>query len=114
LAKVVKFKYHFPPRPGDVLVYTVKLEAVGKMGALITGKCHVGDRPQADAEFYLAVLPPQHEAEQLFEPASFMKLIRLLRVYEVGTKPDGTRMQIPEHLREAELNAAKLEEAEST
>ncbi len=114
LAKVAKFKCHFAPRPGDVLIYTVKLDVVGGSGALITGQSHVGDRLQADAEFYLAILPPQHEAEQLFEPASFIKLLRLLRVYEVGKKPDGSPLLVPEHLRQAELKEAQLEEVEST
>ena len=108
LAKVSRFKYHFAPCPGDVLVYSVKLDVVGSRAALITGQCHVDDRLQAEAEFYLAVLPPRHEVEQLFEPASFMRLLRILRVYEVGTKPDGSRLLVPEHLRTAELAAGQL------
>lgn len=108
LAKVSKFKYHFAPRPGDVLVYSVELDAVGSRGALIIGRCHIGERLQAEAEFYLAVLPPRHEAEQLFDPVSFMRLLRLLRVYEIGTKPDGGRLQVPEHLLQAELAAGQI------
>jgi 3-hydroxyacyl-[acyl-carrier-protein] dehydratase len=108
LAKVSKFKYHFAPCPGDVLVYSVKLDVVRSGGALILGQCHVDDRLQAEAEFYLAVLPPRHEIEQLFEPVSFMRLLRLLRVYEVGTKPDGSPLRVPEHLLNAELAAGQL------
>jgi len=39
---------------------------------------------------------------ELFEPAEFCRMIRLLRIFEVGVNPDGTPIQVPEHMTEAE------------
>ena len=106
LAKVSRVKYHVPSVPGDQLVYSVELKHVRNNGAMISGECYVGEALRAEAEFVLAVLPAGHEAERLFDPASFMLLLRLLRVYEVGVKPDGTPLQVPPYLLAAE--AAEL------
>lgn len=104
LAKVSKAIYHFAARPGDQLVYSAVLDAVGAEGALITGQCHVDGRVQADVEFYLAVLPSRDETERLFDPPSFARLLRLLGVYEVGTDADGQPLEFPGELLEAERN----------
>lgn len=101
LAKVSRVKYHGSSVPGDQLVYSVEPKHVRRDGALISGKCHVGEELRAEAEFFLAVLPASHVTEQ-FDPGEFMQLLRLLRVYDVGRKSDGTRMQVPAHLLAAE------------
>ena len=38
----------------------------------------------------------------MFQPADFLAIFRLLGVYDVGRKPDGTPLEIPTHLLEAE------------
>jgi 3-hydroxyacyl-[acyl-carrier-protein] dehydratase len=40
--------------------------------------------------------------QQLFEPAGFCRMLRLLRLFEVGRYEDGRRIDIPEHLQAAE------------
>jgi 3-hydroxyacyl-[acyl-carrier-protein] dehydratase len=102
LAKVSRVKYHDCPLPGDQLVYSVELKHVRSNGAMISGECHVGSELRAEAEFFLAVLPAGQGAEQMFEPAAFMRLLRLLRVYDVGLKSDGTPLKIPAYLLQAE------------
>jgi len=37
-----------------------------------------------------------------FEPAQFCRMIRLLRTFEVGVNPDGTPIEVPPHMVEAE------------
>ena len=76
-------------------------------GAMISGRCHVDSELRAEAEFFLAVLPQRHEAEELFDPVGFMRLLRLLRVYDVGRNPDGSSLTMPEHLLMAESAALK-------
>jgi 3-hydroxyacyl-[acyl-carrier-protein] dehydratase len=39
---------------------------------------------------------------ELFEPAEFCRMIRLLRLFEVGVNPDGTPINVPAHMVEAE------------
>lgn len=108
LAKVSRVKYYAAPLPGDQLEYSVKLKHVRDNGAMISGECHVANELRAEAEFFLAVLPARHEAEQLFDPAAFMRLLRLLRVYDVGVDPDGTPLQTPQHLLAAEMADLQL------
>jgi 3-hydroxyacyl-[acyl-carrier-protein] dehydratase len=38
----------------------------------------------------------------LFEPAEFLRLLRMLRLFDVGIKEDGSPLDIPDHLLEAE------------
>lgn len=106
LAKVARVKYHGSSVPGDQLVYSVELKHVRDNGAMVWGECHVGEELRAEAEFFLAVLPASHEADQ-FEPADFMLLLRLLCVYDVGVRPDGTPMQVPPYLLAAETAELK-------
>ena len=102
LAKVSKSHFYFAPRPGDTLRYTAKIDNVGAEGALISGTSHVGDRLQGTVEFYLAILPERHEAEQLFDPAGFAKLLRVLQVYDVGRSDTGEPLEMPARFVEAE------------
>ncbi len=106
LGKISRVKYYGNPLPGDQLRYTVTLSHVRPQGALVEGECHVDDACRAEASFFLAVLPTQHEAEHLFDPKAFVRLLRLLRVYDVGVTSDGTRLILPPHLVAAE--AAEL------
>ena len=39
---------------------------------------------------------------ELFEPAQFCRMIRLLRTFEVGVNPDGTPIEVPPHMLAAE------------
>ena len=102
LGKVSRVKYFGHPQPGDQLEYSVKLTHVRSSGAMIAGECHVAGELRAETQFFLAVLPARHEAEQLFDQPAFMRLLRLLRVYDVGVCSEGKPLKIPEHLLEAE------------
>ena len=102
LGKVSRVKYFGHPLPGDQLTYSVALSHVRSSGAMIAGECHVGDVLRAETQFFLAVLPARHEAEHLFDQAAFMRLLRLLRVYDVGVDSDGAPLRAPEHLLKAE------------
>ncbi len=79
LAKVSKVEYYATARPGDSLTYTAVMDSpVNENGAMLKTASHIGDTLQAEAELFLAILPSQHEAEELFEPDSFARLLRLI------------------------------------
>ena len=107
LAKVSKVRYHTAPRPGDTLTYTASMSApVNENGAMFTATSQIGEKLQAEAELFLAILPERHEAEELFNPGEFARLLRLMGVYEVGVNRDGSPLQMPEALLAAERQAA--------
>ena len=56
---------------------------------------------QAEVEIMFAFLDQRFEGVELFRPADFLAILRLLGVYDVGRKPDGTPLEVPPHLLEA-------------
>lgn len=102
LAKIAQAQFFFAARPGDTLRYTTTIQNQGPEGALLAATSHVGDRLQAQAELYLAILGERHGSQAMFEPADFARLMRVLRVYEVGQTADGRPLQMPQRLLELE------------
>lgn len=105
LAKVAKAIFHFPARPGDTLTYTANIEDIKADGAICRGTSHVGDQLQAEIELVFAHLDDRFAGVQLFEPADFLVMLRLFQLYTVGRKQDGSPLDIPPHMLEAERAA---------
>jgi 3-hydroxyacyl-[acyl-carrier-protein] dehydratase len=106
LAKLARITFHFEAVPGDTLVYTAVVESIRADGAVVTGTSHVGDRLQAEAEIYFAHLDGRHSGRKLFNPNDFLVTLRMLGIYDIGRKPDGSPLDVPPHLLEAERQAA--------
>ena len=103
LAKVSKCIFHCDAYPGDTLTYQVEVGNQEGIGSVASGTSHIGDRLQAEFELLFAKLDDQRFNDvELFEPAEFCRMIRLLRIFEVGKNPDGTPIKVPEHMLEAE------------
>lgn len=103
LAKVTSSVFHFEAEPGMKLTYRVHLTNNDEMGAMVEGTSYVGDRLQAKIDLMFARLDDERfEGVELFEPAEFCRMLRLLRLFEVGVNPDGSSVRIPEHMLEAE------------
>jgi len=102
LAKVSHAKFHFSPRPGDTLRYTATIDDIKESGAFITGTSYVGDRLQGEVQLCFAHLDERNGGSGLFPPADFLRMLRVLGVFEVGCKGDGSPIDIPERLAEAE------------
>ena len=64
---------------------------------------------QAEAELFLAILPPRYETEQLFDPAEFARLLRVLGVYDIGVDANGARLEMPVRLLEAERQSVEAD-----
>lgn len=102
LAKIGKAKFHFPAMAGDTLTYTAVVEEIQQDGAICDCTSHVGDKLQAEIELIFAHLDDRFDGVDLFEPADFLRMLRMLRMYEVGVDSQGRPLQVPAHLRQAE------------
>ena len=74
-------------------------------GAIVHGTATIGGRPQSDVELVFAHLDQRFDGVDLFYPADFLAILRMLGVYDVGRTADGIPLEVPPHLREAELAA---------
>jgi hypothetical protein len=58
---------------------------------------HVGTHLQAEAEIFFARLDAeaseQTKGRQLFDPAHLLHWLRIVDVFDVGVRPDGTRLR---------------------
>lgn len=103
LAKIMSSEFLFEALPGDVITIHVELTEMLDIGSVVEATAHCGDRIQANVHLMFARLSdPKFDSLQLFEPAEFCRMIRLLRLFEVGVNQDGTPIAIPEHMLEAE------------
>ena len=102
LAKVTRAEFYDTARPGDTIVLTTQVENIGSTGGSITGTCHLNDRLLAEVELVFANLRDRFDGVDQFIPEEFLSMLRILRMYELGQKPDGSPLDIPPHLLEAE------------
>jgi len=100
LAKVPKAQFYCHVRPGDTLTYFAKIEYVRSEGAMVSATSHKGDVLQAEAEIVFAHL--NHPSlGSLFEPETFLRMMRLLGAFEIGHAADGSPLRPPPELIEA-------------
>jgi len=103
LAKIQSSKFYFPAYPGDTLTFRVELERQDSEGAFAVGTTHRGEELQAEISLMFAKLQDVRFANvELFEPAELCRMCRLLRIFEVGVNVDGSPIQVPKHMIEAE------------
>ncbi len=96
LGKLAKAKFHTCVRPGETLTYRVKIDSVRDSGAAVTATAHVGDTLHAEALLFYARLGEETGdlfGARLFRPRDLRHWLSLVRVFEVGLKEDGSRMQ---------------------
>ena len=102
LAKITRAKFHGVGRPGDTLAYHAVIDDVRDDGAMVTARADIGDARLAEVELMFAYLDERIAKHDLFFPADFLCMLRLLRLYDVGRHPDGRPLEIPPHLLAAE------------
>ncbi|MBC8352000.1 MAG: beta-hydroxyacyl-ACP dehydratase [Planctomycetes bacterium] len=106
LAKLGKAVFHGPAVAGDTLTYTVVAENIQADGAICKATSHIGDRLHAEVDMVFAHLDDRFQGVDLFEPAEFLRMLRLLRMFDVGRTETGEKIKIPEHLLHAEREEA--------
>ena len=106
LAKVSKITFYDRARPGDTLTYRATLAATDLDGAQVATTSHIGETLQAEAHILFAHIDRDTAHRPLFEPQDFLRMLHTLRIFEVGRKADGSRLEIPEHLKSAQGEVA--------
>jgi 3-hydroxyacyl-[acyl-carrier-protein] dehydratase len=102
LAKIGKAVFHGYATPGDTLVYTAEIADVRGDGAIVETTARVEGRLLAEVQIVFAHLDHRFADVELFDPAMYLGTLRSYRLYDVGRKPDGSPLDVPEHLLEAE------------
>jgi 3-hydroxyacyl-[acyl-carrier-protein] dehydratase len=100
LAKIPKVEFFCDAVPGDTLTYTATIEYIQEEGAMVSATSHKGEILHAKAEIVFAHLnDPQLGA--LFEPETFLHMMRLLGAFDVGRAADGGPLRPPARLLKA-------------
>ncbi|MCC9606441.1 beta-hydroxyacyl-ACP dehydratase [Blastopirellula sp. JC732] len=102
LAKVSKATFHFAVAPGDQLTYSVEAHDIREDGAYVSATSHCGDRLHAEVELFFAHLDEQDNDRELFGTVELLQLLRMMKVYEIGKKSDGTPIEPPQYMLDAE------------
>jgi len=110
LAKLSRSHFHFYAEPGDTLTYRTSIQQISSNGAMVRATSHVGNRHQGEADIVFAHLNGNHGDQVLYEDIDFLIWLRLLRIFEVGRKPDGSRLDMPAHLARAELTSDRIDQ----
>lgn len=104
LAKVGSCKFHDQAYPSDTLMFRAELTNLQPNGAFVSGHVHCGGKPFCEMELMFAFLTDERfENVQLFEPANFCRMLRLLRMFEVAKNEDGSPVAVPKYMLDAEV-----------
>jgi len=95
LAKISSARFYFEAVPGDTLVYDTTIEHIKKDGAIVRATSHNRGKLHAEAELVFAHLNGTHEGLTLFEPDTYLRMMRMLRAFEVGRAADGSPLKDP-------------------
>lgn len=102
LAKVPKAIFYCEATPGDTLTYRVEVDYIKPEGAMISGTSHIDERLHGEVEIVFAHLN-QPNVDSLFDPGTFLQMMRLLGAFEVGHAADGSPLRPPAHLTTTEV-----------
>jgi 3-hydroxyacyl-[acyl-carrier-protein] dehydratase len=102
LAKLGRVSFHGHAVPGDTLTYTAILEESKPGGAFVRATAHIGERLLAEAQIVFAHLDNRFAGVELFDSAEFLGILRSYGLYDIGQSADGSRLQPPRHLLDAE------------
>ena len=94
LAKIPTAKFYCEALPGDTLTYTTTIEYVKPEGAMVNAVSFKGDVLHAEVEIVFAHLNDAR-LEALFQPETFLRMMRLLGAFEVGRAADGSPLVPP-------------------
>jgi 3-hydroxyacyl-[acyl-carrier-protein] dehydratase len=99
LAKVGKAKFHHPARPGDQLIYDVRLDAVQANGGTVVSTSHCAGELQAEVDLMFAFLEEGHLVDgPLFEPGDLQGMLQAMNFFSVAVDANGNRFPTYEHL----------------
>lgn len=102
LAKISKAEFAEIARPGDQLRLTAVLVARKDDGAVVDGIIESEGRRLAKMELTFAILDETFGKDSFFNPGDFYRMLRSLRLFDVGRNPDGSAIEAPSYMLEAD------------
>ena len=116
LAKFAKCSIEGEARPGDTITYRAVIESTNDFGASVTVKGDVEGRPFSEAEVFFA----RYDADSsestrgrvLFDAIDLLKWLRVVRVFDVGVRQDGTRLRVEDYPHLNQRRAALISRSE--
>jgi 3-hydroxyacyl-[acyl-carrier-protein] dehydratase len=102
LGKVGKAVFHRPALAGDTMTYRTEVVDVQPEGAIVRGTSHIDDELHAEIQLSFAYLDDRLGGIDLIEPADLLRVLRLYGLYGVGVTGDGSPLQVPQRLLDAE------------
>lgn len=102
LAKVSKAEFDCMVGPGDQLQLTARIMSRQDDGAIVEGKVKVNGQRQAEMEMTFAFLDETFGDRPFFIPGDLCRILRTLKLFDVGVFPDGTPIKIPQHMLDGE------------
>ena len=107
LAKVSKAIFHELTVPGDQIFLTAVVQDKKPSGAIIEGTVTVNGQVRAELELSFAFLDDRFGETGLFPPEDLLRTLRILKLFDVAVDQNGNRIHAPEHMLEAERQAAR-------
>ncbi len=114
LAKVSKANFHRIAQPGDQLRLTARLLSRQADGAIVEGNVEVNGEPMAELGLTFAILDDSFGKDQFFIPSDLCRVLRALRLFDVGVDQDGNAIAVPDFLASAELEALDAPDGSAT
>ena len=102
LAKVSKADFYALAEPGTCLRLHAELLNQQSDGAIVAGRVTLDDQLFAELELTFAILDESFGELPFFIPADLCRILRSLKLFDVGVTPDGTPIGIPEHMLQDE------------
>ena len=102
LAKMPKAVFHCAPRPATRSPIPPRSSTSGRKGRWSRPPATRATCLHAEAELVFAHLNDSRVGS-LFEPETFLRMMRLLGAFDVGHAADGSRLQPPKRLLEAAM-----------
>jgi len=107
LAKVSKAIFHDLIVPGDQILLTAVVQDKKPTGAIIEGTVTVDGQVRAELDLSFAFLDDRFGETGLFPPEDLLRTLRILKLFDVAVDKNGNRIHPPEHMLEAERQAAR-------
>lgn len=102
LAKTSKAIFHRPALPGDTMTFFTEIVDVEPEGAMVRGTSHIGNELHVEVELFFAYLDDRLGDIELIGPADVLSIVRLYGLYDVGETGDGTPLEVPQRMLDAE------------
>jgi 3-hydroxyacyl-[acyl-carrier-protein] dehydratase len=101
LAKFARFSVEGEARPGDTIRYRAVIEQAKDFGASVNVTGDIDGRPFSEADIFFARFDPesteQTKGRVLFDPEDLRSWLYAVGVFDIGTRPDGTRLRAKDY-----------------